>query len=113
MFPKDIFKAFEQFKGMKEKVSEMQEDLKNKIVEAESGGGMVKVVVNGKQELLSLEVEKSILLNLKNEEDIEMLEDLIISAVNSGIQKSQGLALENLSKLGGGVDLSQFININK
>ncbi|MBF0274703.1 MAG: YbaB/EbfC family nucleoid-associated protein [Nitrospinae bacterium] len=112
MFPKDMFKAFEQFKGIKEKVQEMQDELKEKIVEADSGGGMVKVIVNGKQEVLSLEVEKSILLNLKNDEDIEMLEDLIISAVNSGIQKSQGLVMENVSKLGGGIDLSQF-NLGK
>jgi len=109
MLPQDLYKMMDQFKGMQGKVQEMQEDLKEQIVEAESGGGMVKVVVNGKQEVLSVDIEKNILFSLKNDEDVEMLEDLIISAVNSGIKKSQGLMLDNVQKLGGGLDLSKFM----
>ncbi len=66
-----------------------------KTVEAQAGGGMVRVVVNGKFEIVSLKIEKEVV----NPEDIEMLQDLIAAAVNEGIRKSQEMASWKWRKL--------------
>ena len=70
-------------------------------VEASSGGGAVKVTVNGKQEILSLKINPEVLAS----PDKEMLEDLILAACNEGLKKSRELMAEELSKLTGGLPL--------
>ncbi len=71
-----------QAKKMQEKMGRLQQELETKTVEAQAGGGMVRVVVNGKFEIVSLKIEKEVV----NPEDIEMLQDLIIAVVNEGIR---------------------------
>jgi DNA-binding YbaB/EbfC family protein len=82
-------------------MKEVQESLGDEKVEASSGGGMVNVVVNGRQELLSIKIEPEIV----KEGDLEMLEDLIIAAVNEGIKKSQAMVQEKLSAVTGGLNI--------
>ncbi len=81
------------------KMAEIQNELANKFTTGESGGGMVVVKINGKQEIAQIKLEKSIV----NPDDIEMLEDLIASAVNKAIENSQKMAQEELAKATSGI----------
>lgn len=72
-----------------------------KTVETSAGGGMVKVVANGKQQILSIQIEKEVV----DPEDIEMLQDLILSAVNEALTKSQEMVAAEMSKLTGGLNI--------
>ncbi|MEQ8162366.1 MAG: YbaB/EbfC family nucleoid-associated protein, partial [Smithellaceae bacterium] len=83
-----------QAKKMQEKMGKLQQELEARTVEAQAGGGMVKVVVNGKFEIVSLQIEKDVV----NPDDIEMLQDLIVAAVNEGIRKTQEMTSQEMSK---------------
>lgn len=86
---------------MQEQMGKLQQELEMKTVEAQAGGGMVRVVVNGKFEIVSLKIEKEVV----NPEDIEMLQDLIAAVVNEGIRKAQAMASEEMAKITGGLNL--------
>jgi hypothetical protein len=86
---------------MQERMMELQEELAGKTVEATAGGGMVAVTVNGKFEVLSLRIEKEVV----NPEDVEMLQDLIIAAVNEGIRKAQEMSASEMAKITGGMQI--------
>ena len=90
-----------QAKKMQERMVELQEELATKSVEATAGGGMVSVTVNGKFEILSLKIEKEVV----NPEDVEMLQDLIVAAVNEGIRKAQEMAASEMGKITGGMQI--------
>jgi DNA-binding YbaB/EbfC family protein len=90
-----------QAKKMQEKMGQLQQELETKTVEAQAGGGMVRVVVNGKFEIVSLKIEKEVV----NPEDIEMLQDLITAVVNEGIRKSQEMASSEMAKITGGLNI--------
>jgi hypothetical protein len=90
-----------QAKKMQERMMELQEELAGKTVEATAGGGMVAVTVNGKFEVLSLRIEKEVV----NPEDVEMLQDLIIAAVNEGIRKAQEMSASEMAKITGGMQI--------
>ena len=90
-----------QAKRMQEKMLELQEGLGAKTVEATAGGGMVTVTVNGKFELVSLKIEKEVV----NPEDVEMLQDLVVAAVNEGIRKAQEMASAEMAKITGGMQI--------
>ncbi len=90
-----------QAKKMQERFQKLQEEMETRTVEAQSGGGMVSCVVNGKQDLLSLKISDEIW----EERDKEMLEDLIVAAVNEGLTKSKDMWKEELSKITGGMQL--------
>src|SRR5512136_3005537 len=90
-----------QAKKMQERMATLQKELETKTVEAQAGGGMVRVVVNGKYEIVSLKIEKEVV----NPEDIEMLQDLIAAAVNEGIRKSQEMASAEMGKITGGLGI--------
>jgi DNA-binding YbaB/EbfC family protein len=90
-----------QAKKMQERIGQMQQELEMRTIEAQAGGGMVKVVVNGKFEIVSLKIEKDVV----NPEDIEMLQDLIVAAVNEGIRKAQEMASEEMAKITGGLNI--------
>ncbi len=93
-----------QAKKMQERMASLQKELETKTVEAQAGGGMVRVVVNGKYEIVSLKIEKDVV----NPEDIEMLQDLIAAAVNEGIRKSQEMTASEMSKITGGLNIPGF-----
>lgn len=91
----------QQAAKMQKKLEEIQAAAGDKTVEASSGGGMVKAVVNGKQEVVSLTIEKDVL----EDGDIDMLQDLVVAAVNKGISDSQEMMKSEMAKLTGGMGL--------
>jgi len=97
----NINQIMKQAKKLQAKMAEMQEELAKKTVESSVGGGMVKVVANGRQEILSIKIDPEVV----NPEDIEMLEDLILSAVNDALRRSQQMVSEEMSKLTGGLKI--------
>ena len=88
-----------QAKKMQEQMGKIQEELEAKTVEAQAGGGMVRVVVNGKFNVVSIKIEKEAV----NPEDVEMLEDLVVAAVNEGVRKAQEMASQEMAKITGGL----------
>ncbi|MDI6743023.1 MAG: YbaB/EbfC family nucleoid-associated protein [Smithella sp.] len=93
-----------QAKKMQERMAQMQKELETKTVEAQAGGGMVSVVVNGKFEVISLKIEKEVV----NPEDIEMLQDLVAAAINEGVRKAQEMAASEMGKITGGLNIPGF-----
>ncbi|NMC63372.1 MAG: YbaB/EbfC family nucleoid-associated protein [SAR324 cluster bacterium] len=94
--------------GLLKQAQKMQEDLKKAqekaeqlTVEAQAGGGMVRVVVNGKNRVLSLSIEKEVV----NPDDIEMLQDLVIAAINEGMAKVQEAQKSEINKITGGISI--------
>lgn len=98
---KGILDIMKQAHKMRKELQRIQEELAKRTIEATSGGGMVTVVVNGSQELLSVKIERDIV----DPEDLEMLENLILAAVNEGIKKSQDMLKEEMAKITGGINI--------
>jgi len=90
-----------QAQQMQNKMARMQEEMALKTIEASAGGGMVKVVANGKQEVVSIHIEKEVV----DPEDVEMLQDLILAAVNEALAQSQKMVSAEMSKLTGGLNI--------
>ncbi len=89
----------EQAQGLQARVAAMQEQLAEQTVVGSAGGDMVKVEANGAQEILSIKIEKEII----SAEDTEMMEDLVVAAVNDALRKSKELMTQEMSKLTGGL----------
>ena len=87
-----------QAQELQAKLAKAQQELADTTVEASSGGGAVKVTINGQQNIQSVEISPEAV----NPDDVELLEDLVLTAVNEAISKSQELAAEHLGKLTGG-----------
>jgi DNA-binding YbaB/EbfC family protein len=90
-----------QFQKMQARMEEIQAELEQTEVEGTSGGGMVKVTANGKQDILGIIIDKEVV----NPDDIEMLQDLIVAAVNQARQKAAELQNERMGELTGGLNL--------
>lgn len=90
-----------QAQKMQQEMLRMQEEQENKTFSAQSGGGMVSATVNGKHELLELKVNPEAV----DPEDVEMLQDMIIAAVNQAMRTADSEASANMSKLTGGLNL--------
>ena len=98
MFKGNMSKLLKQAQQMQKQIESVQNELADLIIEAESGGGMVSVKVNGKQELLDISIDEEAIVEGK-----EMLEDLIISAVNKALSKSQTDSQEKMNTVTGGM----------
>ena len=85
------------FEDMQKKLQKLDADLKERVVEAAAGGGMVKVKVNGGEEIVDIKIEKDVI----NPDDKGMLEDLVLAAVNEGIKKAKKLREAELAKITG------------
>ncbi|HLA28049.1 MAG TPA: YbaB/EbfC family nucleoid-associated protein [Syntrophales bacterium] len=97
----DFGSMIKQAKKLQEKMAGLQKELESKMVEATAGGGMVSVVVNGKFELQSIKIDREVV----QPDDVDMLQDLILAAVNEGIRKAQGMASSEMAKLTGGMNI--------
>ena len=98
---KGLGNILKQAQEMHGKISQLQEEMANKTVEASAGGGMVTLVMNGKQQLLSIRIDPEVV----NREDVDMLQDLISAAVNEAIRKSQEMMTEEMKKITGGLSI--------
>ena len=98
---KGMGNMMKQAQKLQAKMLRMQEELGERTVESSVGGGMVKVVANGKQEVLSLEIDPEVV----DPEDIEMLQDLVLSAVNDALSKAQQMVSTEMGKLTGGMNI--------
>ena len=101
MFMKGMGNMMKQAQKLQSKMLKLQEELADKTVETTSGGGMVKVVANGKQQVVSIEIEKEVV----DPEDVDMLQDLVLAAVNDALAKSQDMVSGVMSKLTGGMNI--------
>ena len=97
----DLSGLLQQARGMQEKMQQIQEEVGRKTFEASSGGGMVTVKVNGKQEVLSVRVEPQAV----DPRDVAMLEDLIVSATNMALQQSREAVANELRAVTGGMQI--------
>lgn len=97
----NIGNMMKQAQKLQAKMVQLQAELAEKTVEATAGGGMVKVVANGKQQILSIAIEKEVV----DPEDIEMLQDLVMAAVNDALSKSQEMVSSQMNKLTGGMNI--------
>lgn len=93
-----------QAKIMQKQMKKVQEELKNMEFEASAGGGAVKITVNGEQEVLKIKINKDIV----DPEDIEMLEDMILVAINDAIKQSKDEAKNKLAGVTGGLSIPGF-----
>ena len=93
-----------QAKMMQKQMEKVQDELKGMQFEASSGGGAVKITVNGEQEVLKVKVNKDIV----DPEDIEMLEDMVLVAVNDAIKQSKNEAKNMLAGVTGGLNIPGF-----
>jgi DNA-binding YbaB/EbfC family protein len=91
----DLFNLMKDFQKIKAKIEDMKESLKERTVEGYSGGGMVKVVVTGAQEVVSIDVDDTIWESM----DKDTIEDLIAAAVNDGLRKSKELVEEEMKRM--------------
>jgi DNA-binding YbaB/EbfC family protein len=98
---KGMGNMLKQAQQLQSKMAKMQEELAQKTVEASAGGGMVKVVANGKQQIVSLEIEKEVV----DPEDVDMLQDLVLAAVNDALARAQEMVSSEMGKLTGGLNI--------
>ncbi len=96
----DLGNIMKQAQQLQERLSQVQDAVARRTVEASAGGGMVRVVVNGKHEVLSLTLDPSVL-----REDVELVQDLVIAAVNEGIRNAQKMVAEEMTKATGGLKI--------
>lgn len=98
---KGMGQMMKQAQQLQARMLKLQAELAERTVESAVGGGMIKVVANGRQQVVSIRIEKEVV----NPEDVEMLQDLILAAVNDALTKSQEMVSTEMGKLTGGLNL--------
>ena len=98
---KNMASMMKQAQKLQAKMMRLQEEMAEKTVESASGGGMVKVVANGRQQIVSVSIEKEVV----DPDDVDMLQDLVLAAVNDALTKSQEMVTAEMSKLTGGMNI--------
>ncbi len=98
---KDIGSIMKQAQKIQAQIAKVQEELAQKTIEASAGGGMITVVVSGKQEVVSIKIEPEVV----DAKDMEMLQDLVVAAVNEALRKSQEMVSEEMRKITGGLNI--------
>jgi DNA-binding YbaB/EbfC family protein len=96
----DIGNIMKQAQQLQERLAQVQDDVARRTVEASSGGGMVKVTVNGKHEVLAITIDPTVL-----KEDVELVQDLVLAAVNEGLRSAQRMVAEEMTKVTGGLKI--------
>ena len=98
---KDFQNMLKQAQEMQARLTKLQEELAEKTVEASAGGGMVTVVANGRQEILSVRIEKEVV----SPDDVDLLQDLVRGAANSALSRSREMMAAEMAKITGGMNL--------
>lgn len=98
---KGMGNMMKQAQKLQAQMVRLQEEMADKTVETTAGGGMIKVIANGRQQILSIQIEKEVV----NPDDVEMLQDLMLAAVNDALQKSQEMVSAEMGKLTGGLNI--------
>lgn len=98
---KGMGNMLKQAQKLQAKMLKMQEELAEKTVETTAGGGMVKVVANGKQQIVSILIEREVV----DPDDVEMLQDLVLAAVNDALSKAQEMVSAEMGKITGGMSI--------
>ena len=98
---KNLGSIMKQAQKIQAQMAKMQEELSSRTVEASAGGGMISVVANGKQEVISIRIEPEVI----DASDREMLQDLVVAAVNEALRKSQEMVSEEMKKITGGLNI--------
>ena len=98
---KDMEGILRQAQQVQERIARVQEELAGKTVEASAGGGMVTVVVNGRQEVVSVRIEKEVV----TPDDVDLLQDLVAGAINEAISRSRKMMADEMAKVTGGLNL--------
>ena len=101
---KNFNNMLKQAQALQQKMMDVQREMENKTVEVTSGGGMVTVVVNGKQRLVEIKIEREII----NPDDPGMLQDLVIAAVNKGLEEAQNMVAEAVNQVTGNMNLPKI-----
>jgi len=97
-------KMMKQMQKMQAQVAKLQEEMGERTVEASAGGGVVKVTANGHQEIVSIKIDPAAV----DPEDVEMLQDLILAAVNEALHQSQEMVTSEMAKITGNMRLPGF-----
>ena len=100
MFPKGMGGMVKQAQQMKKKINQVQDQLEKLDIEGQSGGGMVKVVVNGKKDVKSVVIDPNVL-----NEELDMVEDLILAAINKAMDNADKISKDKMSSLTGGLNM--------
>jgi len=95
-----------QVTRMRKDMDKVQEGLKNRFVEAAAGGDLVKVTLNGHQEVVKLDVNPKVFGEVAEKVDVALLEDLLVAALSQGLEKSKALMKSELEKVAGGMGVS-------
>ncbi len=90
-----------QAQQMQQKISTLQKELEKRELEVSSGGGAIKILITGKQEIISIKIDKEAV----DPSDVETLEDLVLTAVNQAIKESQDMVSNAMSKVTGGLNI--------
>ena len=98
---KGMANMMKQAQKLQAQMLRLQEELAEKTVESSSGGGMVTVVANGRQQIVSIRIEREVV----DPEDVDMLQDLVLAAVNDALAKAQQMVSSEMSKLTGGLNI--------
>jgi len=101
MFGGNMQKMMKQVQKMQADMAKLQEELGQATVESTAGGGVVKVVANGKQEVVSIEIKPEAV----DPEDVEMLQDLVLTAVNGALSQSREMVSREMGKITGGMNI--------
>ena len=101
---KNLNNMLKQAQVLQQKMMDVQREMESKTVEVSSGGGMVTVVVNGKQRVVEIKIEKEII----NPDDPGMLQDLVIAAVNKGLEEAQNMVAEAVNQVTGNMNLPKI-----
>lgn len=101
MMPGNWNKMIKQVQKMQAEMMKLQEELGERTVESTAGGGVVRVVANGRQEIVAIEIKPEAV----DPDDIEMLQDLILTAVNGALSAAREMVTREMSRLTGGINL--------
>ncbi|HHY05097.1 MAG TPA: YbaB/EbfC family nucleoid-associated protein [Thermoanaerobacterales bacterium] len=94
-------KMMKQVQKMQKNMAKLQEELKEKTVEATAGGGVVKAIASGRKQLVKIEISPEVV----DPDDIEMLQDLVLAAANEALQKAEDMVATEMEKVTGGINI--------